>query len=364
MEPIEKPVINPKELDDLCSLNLEEKDKHLFKDYADFQKHLNVVEFLSTRDIENELPIVEETFTYKRNIEECKALRLSLFKLLNKKVNDQSEVTALLEDASNFLALELKKAGWLEKNYYPAIFGKSINIAKGEVRQFLIKQRNTEILDEFPDLDGAVIRLQDELNYLIDGRNPETSGGYREGVIDIRIPELYTDRQEWVVYLVAIHELLHHASYRLRDRLGLYQVNSDPDLNELNEAVTEILAYTIAKRHLEKLKLPLKGEYSDLRQSHMAYDQYTQIVEGILTIIPLAFFTDAMLNKDGFERLTEKFEEEYGKKDSLVKFARELKNLRTLPVNNETKIPKSERTAEVVSLADFKNSKRGKRRIA
>ena len=84
----------------------------------------------------------------------------------------------------------------------------------------------------------------------------------------------------------------------------------------------------------------------------------------MINILPLAFFTDAMLNKDGFERLTEKFEEEYGKKDSLVKFARELKNLRTLPVNNETKIPKSERTAEVVSLADFKNSQRGKRRIA
>lgn len=357
--------ISPEELDKICSLEMEEKDKHFF-DNMEMDQVMSILMSLAGRNLEDELPISEKTFVYQRNIQECKKLKESINKFINivlsgKKDFDEEQLLLLLEDASKLLVLEKRKVSWLEKNYYPSLYRKSVDSARGETTQFLIKQKNLAHLDEFADIQDIDINLKDELTYLIDGNDPQSAGVYKRNEIDIRIPEYYTSEDEWKVYLVAIHELLHYASYQDRNRIGMHQLAENPDHQEINEGVTEILSYVVAKDHLEKLKTPLEGENRRLSIGDMAYDNYTYIIKTILPKIPLSFFTDAMLNEQGLDKLSRKFDEVFKDKNSLVLFSRNLKNLYT-PHNKRTHNKRSSeiinKGSKIIDIKDYKKEEK------
>ncbi len=246
-----------------------ENEKNFFNDITDTNIVHGILSSLASRDFKNELPVSEQTFRFKRNVEECEKLKISVCRLLDQGRIDKKEDTVLLEDVSRLIALEKRKAHWLEKNYYPALYEKAINSAKGEVNQFLIKQKHTAQLDDFTDNKDISINLKDELTYLIDGNNPESAGVYKQNRIDIRIPDYYTKQDEWKIFLVSVHELVHHASFQESDRIGIKERSKDPDQEEINEAVTEITSFIIAKDHLEKQKTPLSGENTNLNLGDM-----------------------------------------------------------------------------------------------
>ena len=118
----EKIEIGPDELDDICSLDVDEADKSFFQNHNDRRMVRTILHSLATRNIKDELPISEATFRYKRNLKECERLKVSVYNLLDKKQIDKKKDVALLKDAATFLALERRKARWLEENYFPYVF--------------------------------------------------------------------------------------------------------------------------------------------------------------------------------------------------------------------------------------------------
>lgn len=341
----EKIEINPEELDRICSLDVDEEDKQFFQKTSNGDTVYAILHSLAGRNEKNELPISEPTFRYKRNLDECKKLKISVYKLLDKKQIHKETDANLLEDAAILLELERRKAHWLEENYYPSLYQKAIDSAKGEVCQFLIKQKNTAQLDRFADLKNITINLKDELTYLEEGNDPKSVGIYKGHKIDIRIPEYYSAQDEWKIFLVAVHELVHHASYQNYERIGIKKIYDDPNQEEINEAMTEIVSFFIAKDHLDKQKTPLAGENKNLQLVDMSYNDFTHIVKVISSKIPLSLFVDAMLNKDGLQKLSNKFDEVFDDKESLIKFAENLKWLYT---------PRTKKGGGIVNIADYK----------
>jgi len=201
----EETTINPEDLDTICTLNVNETDKNFFQNINDGNKIYAILHSLSARNIKDELPISEPTFRYKRNLEESEKIKISVYKLITKKQIDKNEDTGLLEDAATLLELERRKAHWLEKNYYPSLYQRAVNSAKGEVNQFLIKQKNTALLERFTENKDVNINLKDELTYLVDGNDPDSAGVYSGGEIDIRVPSYYTGQDEWKIFLVSVH---------------------------------------------------------------------------------------------------------------------------------------------------------------
>lgn len=282
---------------------------------------------LVTRNFNEELPAETATFTYRRNLHECQRLKKSILRLEGKRLdfNDATTLNAL-EDASRLLHFELKKANWLEKEFYPVVFGKAINTARAEVNQFLIKQANTKGLERFRNAHAPKITLRDDLNYLLKGNPPESAGVYQEGYIVMRIPEHFTDRDEWRVYLIAVHELLHSVSHQDWGGVGLDKRSIDPDLEALNEAVTQLLTYRIALTHLDQERTHLRGQRQQrLSLTTMPYSEYTLIVRQIFSKIPMEYFTNAMLNQSGWNALRLKFKEEFGSEDAVIAYARNLR---------------------------------------
>jgi hypothetical protein len=369
-EPEKFPVLEPKELDEICYLEVTDDEKRFFaqqfnslgRDRQEVDKLFGLLYSLSGRPITKELPIQEATFTYKRNLKECEKLKRSVFGLLSKSAISVDQDAKKLEDASALLALESRKARWLEKNFYPKLFEKSIDLARAEVYQFLIRQKNAAKLDEFADIENIKINLKDELSYLADVNVLGSAGVYKGHEIDINIPPYYSPQDEWKIYLVAVHELLHHASYRGEGRIGIKESFSNQDFEELNEATTEILSYVVASDHLEKYKSHLEGQVKKLSLAEMAYQQYTFIVNNILPKIPMSYFTDAMLNKTGLDRLSKKFNEVFGGRQQLMKFAATLKNLYTPKIKAKAKGEqvaekeerKGKRKRKVVSMKDYR----------
>lgn len=331
-------LVSPPELDEICSLRLAEDERQVFQCMADGKKISALLFSLSGRNLETELPVAEETFAYRRNLAECQKLKLSVVKLLGKKEIRRDEDALLLEDASKLFSLEARKAEWLEKKYYPALYGKALDAARGEVRQFLIKQKNLATLDNFPNMASVRINLKDELTYLMDGSNENSVGDYWAGSINISIPGYFTDQDEWKVYLVAVHELVHFSSFQDGGRLGIEDRFLDPDLKEINEAVTEILTFVIAQDHLANNKTSLIREDKNLALTSMAYEESTFIVKQILAKVSLTYFIDAMLNEAGLRNLSEKFAQVYGDENALLRFGTNLKNL-YLPISQRKELP-------------------------
>src|SRR5579872_6628762 len=115
------------ELDSVCSLSVPEGSNQqltlLMKDNP--KKAWDVIQALATRDLSGELPVDAESFTYKRNLKESQKLRLSALRLLGQEKQQtlgQPEFDSLLEQTSVLLALEQRKADWLEQSYYPALY--------------------------------------------------------------------------------------------------------------------------------------------------------------------------------------------------------------------------------------------------
>ena len=229
------------------------------------------------------------------------------------------------------LVLEKRKARWLELNFYPHVYECALSVAKAEVWQFLMRQMNIAGLDLFRDPDASVLRLSDDLTYLLNSCPPDSAGVCQGSRITIRMPEEYTDLQEWSVYLVAVHEFLHFVSLHDCGGVGMQMRVSDDDddgtdFKEVNEAVTEILTYVIGMDHIRRHKTRLIGQ-RDLNLLDMAYSEYTPILCHLFSKIPLALFTDAMLNKGGYSRLSQTFDSIMGRERSLLHFGVNLKRL-------------------------------------
>ncbi len=333
------PRLTPEELERVCRLEVSADELEMINHKVKYAPSIlpDVVRALLTRNFKDELPIEEPIFPYRRNLQECDRLRKEMNAIISKDRSPETE-QKFAEIASRLLALELRKAKWLEEKFYPNVFGTALTTARAEVNQFLIRQKNTKLLERFRDARLPEIYLLDELNYLLNSNPPESMGVYhpRYGGIDLRIPEFFTDKDEWRVYLMAIHELLHSVSYQDWDGVGMDMRRIDPGLEALNEAITQLLTYYIALQHLEQKKTPLQNQRERrLSLAEMPYSEYTLIVRQIFSKIPLDYFTDAMLNRSGWEKLRLKFREVLGSEDAVIGYARNLRNAYLTPTQRK-----------------------------
>lgn len=324
------------ELQQVCDLSVFVEEEEVYEERLLERSELAffILQELATRDLHNELPVEHHTYLYRRNLRECEQLQKSARYLVDQ-LADQDEIelegnnSTAWRNCMRFLVLEKRKARWLELNFYPHVYASVLSVAKSEVRQFLMRQMNTAELDAFRDPDASVLRLYDDLTYLLNGCPPDSNGVAQGSRVTIRMPEEYTDRNEWSVYLVAVHEFLHFVSLHDCGGVGMQMRASDDDgadFKEVNEAVTEILTYVIAMDHMRWRKTRLIGQH-DPNLLDMAYSEYTPILCHLFSKIPLALFTDAMLNKGGYSRLSQTFDNIMGQERSLLRFGANLKRL-------------------------------------
>ncbi len=290
---------------------------------------------LLTRNFEKMLPVDDQTFAYRRNIQECKRLQRSIGRLQGKSLEaPDTETNAALDDLIQLAWLEQKKAYWLESNYYAPLFRHAVDTACAEVNQFLIGQKNTRTLESFKSAHHHPVFLRDEFHYLLKGNPPTSAGCFHSlsGFIEARVPEGASMNDEWSMYLIAVHELVHGVSYVDGNRVGIDRKLLDPGLEKLNEAITQIITFAIASLHLEKRKSFLVGQNKQrLSLGSMPYREYTGIVRDFFAKIPQDYFADAMLNHGGWERLRAKFMEIAGDEHALILFARNLRALYLSP---------------------------------
>ncbi len=317
------PRLNPQQLNDICLFppTFEEKVSLKLKleklTNRNSNKVLPILESLLWRNLSEELPVEEETFLYQRNFQECRKLKHSVGKLLSSK-NYQAN-SPFWNDFVALLALEKRKLEWLEDKIYPILYSTALEVARGEVNQFLIKYKNSEKLEEFRNLRETQVSFKDELSYLLEG-NPSSSKGVISGNnISIRVPQKYNIGHEWKIFLTLVHESIHFISTER-------EVRRVEGLAALDEAITQIVTYLIAIEYLEKGKTPLRGAYRPSLYS-MGYSEYIIVVYQLLSKIPLSYFVAAMLNSQDWEVLREKFQEEFGSEDSLAKYGENLQNL-------------------------------------
>ncbi|MCX6740057.1 MAG: hypothetical protein NTZ49_02415 [Candidatus Parcubacteria bacterium] len=340
-EQIKAVVVSEEDLEEICDLEVPREETNRIVSSINWLTEIDEIEpghfyrllyDASTRNVSEELPIKEKTFRYRRNLNTVKKLRPAAYKLLNDsslyKKENNDEMQKVANDLATFIALELKKAYWLEKEFYPIIFDKVLKTARAEVTQYLIKEKNLRKLDSFPDISSIPVRLVDILNYDLAGNPPDSAGVNKGYEIQVAIPSHFTDKDEWRVFWVVVHELVHSASYKNYERLGLHQNYNDPDFKEVNEAVTEMVTFFIMRDHLTNFKTSLMGERNHpLYLSNMAYSEYTALVKETLQKVPFKFFSDAMFNQDGLETLRKEFAKAYGNENALAEFALKLKNL-------------------------------------
>lgn len=149
------PTLHSDELDEICNLDISNEEMNrVFSDITQLeQKRPGTVQtlahLLAERNVSSELPIKGETFLYKRNISECKKLKMDAMKLIDAATNNKDAKTGevtITEDHMNsllrFLVIENRKAEWLEHKYYPSLFGEAVEVARAEVRQFMVKKKN------------------------------------------------------------------------------------------------------------------------------------------------------------------------------------------------------------------------------
>ncbi|MBP7133846.1 hypothetical protein KBA73_01390 [Patescibacteria group bacterium] len=349
--PTELPRLAGIELEEVCSLN-PAPESFVAQFRKDPNRLLAAWSTLLTRNFEKALPIEQETFSYRRNVQECKRLQRSIGRLQGKSLETpDAETESAFTDLIQLAWLEQKKAYWIEPNYYTPLFRHAVDTACAEVNQFLVGQKNTRTLESFKSAHHRPVFLRDEFHYLLKG-NPSTSAGVfhsMSGFIEVRIPEAASINDEWDIYLIAVHELIHGVSYVDGNRLGIDRMLLDPGLEKLNEAITQIITFAIASLHLEKRKSFLVGQNKQrLSLGNMPYREYTGIVRDFFAKIPQEYFADAMLNHGGWERLRAKFMEIAGNEHALILFAR---NLRALYLSPEQRKKEAEATTAATVTA-------------
>lgn len=317
----------PDELDEICNLAVSEsKIRVQMQELGLMSQHeparfTALTSALLDRNFDKVLPIQEESFSYRRYVQECNRLKKLMGRLIGI-VNDNKkgprEVAEakqeLIAHMARLLVLQSHASDWLEEEYFPGFYERVTNSAKGEVMQYLIKQKNSQRLDAFKDVDAANIHFLDEVEYLRSGisRDTESAGCIVGQDIYLRIPSHYSDTEEWNVFYTLVHELVHHVSSHFLS-----------DFNKLNESITDLVAYVIMREHLDKKKTHLKGQRpKDLMA--LGYAEYVIIVKQVLSKIPMEYFVDAMLNRDGMERLEAKFEEVFHDPEALLDYAENL----------------------------------------
>jgi len=321
-QPSEKIFMNESDVNEVCKIDYDEQD------CKDVLMNVNglpyILDDLANRDLDNELPVKKESFVYRRNLDHCKKLQISVKLFLkNDTIIEDEAFRKLLLEASKLYYLERKKADWLEKNYFPTTFERSRNVAKGEVVQFMMKNVNSGEMDRFKNIESLQMKYEDSLNYIANGGPNDSVGFFRGGMISIKVPSNYTNLDEWQLFIVQVHELVHAISNKSFAKIGIHLKNI-PGSKHLNEAVTEIITFKIVSEHLEKGKTYINNE--DRRTSVAQSGYYNQIVslKNVLNKVPFEFFKDAMLNPDGLKKLELKFDQVFNGKQSFKDFAKKV----------------------------------------
>ena len=338
--PTENIAADPYELEEVCSLSVSEDEiRHKQvqlsqmgqEDPERFHLLLNI---LIERNYDKVLPIQEKSFNYQRYVQECERLKKSLGRLrteLRQKGTGPKRAQELSRnlsgDMAHLLVLQSRANDWLERSYFPALFEKTTNSAKGEVMQYLVKQKNTRTLNYFRPVDEAQIHFLDEVEYLASrvSNSVESAGCIQGNSIYVKVPNHYSEDDEWAIFHTLVHELVHHVSQHTYPELGIADSRSGADYDKLNESITELVTFTILKGHLEKQKTYLKGQ-KPKKLNEMGYSEYIVIVRQILSKIPMEYFVDAMLNRGGIEALKSKFQEVYDDPEALERYADNLSN--------------------------------------
>jgi len=339
--PTEDLVATPEDLDRLCNLSLSQYEvKRERDDLVRMAQHepkqfVAVASALIGRDYNRLIPIQEETFSYKRFVQECERLKKSLRSLqsqmLAKNITKEElqELNAeAFNDSARLLALQSKAQEWLSSHYFPKVYERAENTARGEVMQYLIKQKNTRQLDAFRHVDGARIHFLDEIDYLREHYSDDAEnsvGCIQGGEVRVKVPTYFSDTEEWQVFHTLVHELVHYVSRHELGKVGISDYTEDTDYTKLNECVTELVTYTIIQAHTSGKKTFLKGQKEE-DLLNMSYAQYIIIVKQILSKIAIEDFVDAMLNDEGMERLRGKFGEVFDDPNALEKYATTLKD--------------------------------------
>ena len=352
------------ELEEICSLSIPEHEVRAYSyDIGDMfrndpKRFEMLMNALLSRNFDKVLPIQGESFVYRRYAQECNRLKQSIEQsrsLMARLAKEDPEKLAdeshkMVGNIARLLILQTRAAEWLEADYFPGLYEKAANTARGEVMQYLIKQKNTRNLDAFREVDDAKVHFVDEVEYIKRGlgKDPETSAGcIRGGDVYLKMPSHYSDSEEWDVFHVLVHELVHYVSLQDYSGVGISDYEGKVDYNMLNECVTELVTYVIMQGHLDQGKTYLKGQKkSDLMG--MAYAEYVVIVKQVLSKVPIEYFVDAMLNWDGMEKLKNKFKEAFGDADALQRYAKNL-NDAYMPARERTQA-KNDRYAPVIDL--------------
>lgn len=340
------PEVSPDEAHELLTLYVNDIElAEAARLLDDRQKGPMLMYILSGRNIREELPFAEETkqsFLFARHMDEMVRGKVAAHKLVDAAWHGRTISKEAIQDAytqgKKALALELRKAEWLEQTLYPKMYERPINAARAEIRQFLVEQVNMghTMVTRFPDVDAVGVRLMDELQYVADykGERMNSSVGEydpQKREMRIRIPDYYSREDEWKVFMVAIHEFVHGISEQSGGRVGIEHQYRDPSFMELNEAVTEIVSFAIARDHLSQGKTPLRGQNPRTSEADSGYAEYIHITKKLFDRIPKQAFIDAMLTAEGFQTLVDRFEEVFDDPMALVKFGRNLRDLYASP---------------------------------
>ena len=302
-----------------------------------------VLQTLAAKGADYGLYIPEEykdSFLYKRSEEEIKNIKPIVYKMIDSihKSNQLKHDEIDFESVSRLFAIQRKKAEWAENNIYNNEFQEVADHAIGDVNRYLLEFYNSDDKNENfkAAQDGLNIMFKDELIYYYEGNviENDTAGINRGNDVVIKMNTDMPQWEEWKIYKVLVHEIIHKVSYRDSSRLGLHLYDeSSEGYNqvELNEAITEIVAAGIATKHYEDNESEIKGQ-SKVELNESGYFKYIVIAKTIFSKIPQKYFVDAMLTDDGFSNLQDKFKQEFGSVDELKRFANNLKDV-YLPIS-------------------------------
>lgn len=314
----------------------------------------SIIDELASRKKES-VPLedgVEQSFVYRRYLQLVDDFKPVAMKLRDGKPLEADEIDTYV----HYVTLERQKADWLEKELYPKMYERAVNAARGEVMQYLLVQKNNSNakFEEFPDIEHVRVRFQDSLTYALEQESPNAAGNYRSGadLVTLNIPAYYDMRDEWRVYVVAVHEHVHSVSDQsMAGKVGLDQQYREPNFRELNEAITEIVTYIIASQHEGRYKTPLNKttrEKPNVMQS--GYADYIALTQDLFGKIPQQKFVDAMLTADGFQSLVASFEEAYDNPRALIDFAENLRDLYLSPEERARKKRKKDGSGDVLEF--------------
>ena len=340
VEDLKLPTVEDGTLDRICALETDEADDlgnlRLFL-MEHPESKLALLQNLANRDIAAELPAEHEDYpVLAKNIAECQELQKSVWKAIGDLEKDPK---APIDETkiARLLTLERRKANWLEIVYYPALFAKPLEHARGDVNRFMLEYRNTGG-DGGGDADNdrsesgfflnkynPKVNLCDDVNYIYKGFNPKSRGRAVGKEINMRVSQEYADSDDWQKYNDLVHEMVHTISVIGQNgRQGIYQGDQKSSLWELNEAVTEIVTMGIVSKHFEDMESDMEGQ-KPVEPASRPYAKYIAIVQSIFSKVPERYFVDAMLNPAGLDVLRKKFEEAFGDPNALTAYGEQLR---------------------------------------